>query len=158
MKTKKTKKLNERKTLRHWKTKIFGFPVVIDEVEAFRFEDEWVPDVDYTALGDELVDQLLDSHRSLTGSQMRFVRKHLHLKQEDLASLIGKEQPHIARSEARKNDPAFESYADQFTLILQLKSKWISMKKGKTKPSWEDIFSAEEFENEVEPEVQLKTA
>ena len=46
MKTKNTRKLSERKTIRHWKTKVFGFPVVIDAVEAFRFEDEWVPDND----------------------------------------------------------------------------------------------------------------
>src|SRR6266446_1970129 len=132
---KKTNKAVERKILKHYKTNVFGFPVVIGQVGAFLFEDEWVADIDYTALGDELVDILLESHRPLTGSQMRFVRKHLQLKQGDLASLIGKEQPHIARAEARKNQPAFESYSDQFTLILHLKAKWMMKQKGRTEHS-----------------------
>jgi len=118
-----------------------------------------VADIDYTALADELVALLLDSHRPLTGSQMRFIRKHLKLKQQDLASLVGKAQPHIARAESRGHEAAFESYADQFTLILQLKVKWrLQLKKRRPEPSWEDVFSAEDFEDEAESEIHLKTA
>lgn len=148
----------QRKVIKNWKTNIFGFPVIVDTVEAFKFEGEWVVDVDYEALGEQLVELLLNSHRPLTGAQMRFVRKQLNLSQEDLALLIGKKQPHIARAEAHDNKAAFESYADQFALIIQLKSKWTVRRKKSRKPKWEDLFSAEQFEDSVEPKVELKRA
>lgn len=148
----------QKKILKHWKTNIFGFPVIIDAVESFKFEGEWVADIDYDILGQHLVEYLLNSHRPLTGAQMRFIRKQLSLSQQDLALFIGKKQPHIARAESQGNEAAFESYADQFTLIVQLKSKWTALQKKPAKPEWNDFFSAEEFEEEVEPRIQLKRA
>jgi len=148
----------QRKILKRWKTNIFGFPVIVDSIDAFKFEGEWVADVDYEALGEQLIELLLDSHRPLTGAQMRFVRKQLDLSQTELGLLIGKKQPHIARAESRDSEAAFESFADQFALIVQLKAKWLRHQNKSLIPKRDDIFSAEEFENDVEPKVELKRA
>lgn len=109
-------------------------------------------------MGDELVELLLDSHRPLTGAQIRFIRKQIDLSQTELAKLIGKRQPHIARAEARDDKTAFESYTDQFALITHLKAKWSEAQNKTFKPEWDDFFSATNFENQVEPRIEMKRA
>jgi DNA-binding transcriptional regulator YiaG len=83
----------------------FGFPVLLIGVE-FKGEGRGrYLDVPHSILAEKLFNLVLMKPTQWTGSELKFVRKHLELTQQEFASLIrSKNQANVANWEKKNNE------------------------------------------------------
>lgn len=117
-------KKQKNKNLKEYKTGILGFKIKLLNVPVIEVDGESVVDVDFEVLAEQIFFDLLREPIRLTGSQVRFMRKHLGLRQEDMKELLGIEQGNFSRLEAKGEDIAFESDID----LIALKAEFAKLK------------------------------
>ncbi|MSP73094.1 MAG: hypothetical protein EXR76_13195 [Myxococcales bacterium] len=77
--------LREDEAMANMVYKELGFPVLLVDVEVVEVRGEQVPNVNLKTLQDSVFGLLITKPARLTGAEVRFVRKHLRLRQVDLA-------------------------------------------------------------------------
>lgn len=68
--------------------KELGFPILLQDPPMTRVRGHLVPDINLRALQDQVFRLLIFKPARLTGAQVRFIRKHLRLRQADLAEVL----------------------------------------------------------------------
>lgn len=63
-----------KKTEKNYLDAFFGFPILIDRVNFFKFEDSWVADIDYQKLKKVILKHLVFCKFYLNGNHINFIR------------------------------------------------------------------------------------
>ncbi|WBV72838.1 hypothetical protein PGH42_08405 [Legionella pneumophila] len=79
--------LNVSKETLTMKTKIvptflyegLGFPIELGNVEAVKFNGEWLPKIDLQYIADEVIKKLAIQEERLTGNQVKFIRSYFSI-------------------------------------------------------------------------------
>ena len=77
----------------------FGFPVVLTNVQTKVVHDEIVPDVDFNELQKLLFIALIRKPSRLSGAEIKFLRLHLEMTQQDFAKLLKIERSLVSKWE-----------------------------------------------------------
>lgn len=103
-----------------------GFPILLVNVRMVEIRGEQVPDVNMKTLQELVFRHLVDKPARLTGSEVRFIRKHLRLRQVDLAEVLNMANHSVVSQwEARGNDPTGMDYNTEVLLRL-----WMATRAG----------------------------
>ena len=104
-----------------------GFPVLLVNPRMVEVRGERVPDVNLRALQEAAFAQLVTRPGRLTGAEVRFIRKHLRMRQADLASTLNMANHSvISQWESREDDPTGMDYNTEVVLRV-----WMAAKIGK---------------------------
>ncbi|MCK6576264.1 hypothetical protein L6V77_34885 [Myxococcota bacterium] len=107
--------------------KELGFPVLLADVPVVEIRGEQVPDVNLKALQDAVFTLLLTKPSRLTGAEVRFIRKHLRLRQADLAQVLNMAN-HSVVSPWASGEDALTGMDDNTEVLLRL---WMAAKCGR---------------------------
>lgn len=122
-------KKTPKKIIKEFETKLLGFKIKLLNVPIVEMDGEEVIDVDFEELAEQVFFDLLSRPIRLTGNQVRFMRKHLDLKQDDMKNLLGIKQGNFSRLEAKGDKVAF----DNDIHLIALKAEFAKMKIQQTK-------------------------
>lgn len=125
--------MTEEKILKRFDYYGLGFKVVLENVPMFRFEDEWVPKVDFNRLEAAMAVAVPLKAGRLSGHEARFLRLHLEFSTQELAEKLGIDCELVEQWEASGDQPGpmnqlEEAAFRQFVLMQQgMSNKEIGM-------------------------------
>ncbi len=93
------------KVLRRYVDNIAGFPVVLNNVEFVFLRGEWVPKINYLHLDREILKQLVYYQGRLTGSHIRFIRRHFKMTLKTFAERFCVSHVAVIKWEKKQNKP-----------------------------------------------------
>jgi DNA-binding transcriptional regulator YiaG len=103
-----------------------GFPVLLVHPRMVEIRGEQVPDVNMAELQEAVFRSLAVCSARLTGAQLRFVRKHLRLRQTDLAEVLNiANHSVVSQWESKEDGPTGMAYNTEVVLRL-----WMAAKAG----------------------------
>jgi DNA-binding transcriptional regulator YiaG len=101
-----------------------GFPVLLVNPRMVEVRGERVPDVNLHVLQETVFALLVVKPGRLTGAEMRFIRKHLRMRQVDLASTLNMANHSVVSQwESREDDPAGMDYNTEVLLRIWMAAK-----------------------------------
>ena len=101
-----------------------GFPVVLVDPPMITVRGQTLPDVNLRALAEAVFDHLIIKPTRLTGDEVRFVRKHLRLRQADLARVLNMANHSVVSQwESHGDDAAAMDYNTEVLLRIWMASK-----------------------------------
>lgn len=106
--------------------KELGFPVLLVDVPLVEVRGEQVPDVNLKVLQDSVFRLLVTKPSRLTGAEVRFIRKHLRLRQADLAQVLNMAN-HSVVSQWESREDALTGMDYNTEVLLRL---WMAAKGG----------------------------
>lgn len=92
----------EKKIAKHFFYEGLGFPIHLVNVPMIKSRGEWTPDIDYNYLQRSILISLSAKPTSLTGNEIRFVRKYFKKTLEAFGKEFG--VSHVAVLEWEKED------------------------------------------------------
>jgi hypothetical protein len=99
--------------------KELGFPIVLVDPPMVTVRGHELPDVNLRELQDGVFRILVVKPARLTGAEVRFIRKHLHLRQVDLAGVLNMaNHTVVSQWESKKDEPAGMEYNTEVLLRL----------------------------------------
>ena len=107
--------------------KELGVPVLLVDVPVVEIRGEQVPDVNLKALQDSVFTLLVTKPSRLTGAEVRFIRKHLRLRQADLAQVLNMAN-HSVVSQWESREDALTGMDYNTEVLLRL---WMAAKSGR---------------------------
>lgn len=143
------------KTIKNYETEVLGFKIRLREVATRMFEGELQPDIDYEALSKRVFNELIHSDLRLTGNHLKFMRKYLGLRQEDMLRIADIAQPNWSRLEKKGNERAFESDSQLIGVKAMLWAE--SAKQAAVEPNWHNIIRTSEEHRDPESTFILRT-
>ena len=103
-----------------------GFPILLVDPPLVEVRGEQVPDVNMSELQEAVFRSLAVFPARLTGAQLRFVRKHLRLRQADLADVLNMANHSVVSQwESKEDGPTGMAYNTEVVLRL-----WMAAKTG----------------------------
>lgn len=103
-----------------------GFPVLLVNVPLVEVRGHSVPDVNMKTLQTSVFATLVTKPARLTGAEVRFIRKHLGLRQADLAQVLNMANHSVVSQwEGREDDPTGMDYNTEVLLRL-----WMAARSG----------------------------
>ena len=103
-----------------------GFPVLLVNVPLVEVRGHSVPDVNMKALQASAFAMLVTKPARLTGAEVRFIRKHLGLRQADLAQVLNMANHSVVSQwESREDEPTGMDYNTEVLLRL-----WMAGRSG----------------------------
>ena len=120
-----------KKNIKECVTNILGFKIKLLNVPILMVDGEEVVDVDFDALAEDIFFDFLRSPVRLTGDQLRFMRKHLALRQVEMFDILGLKQSTYSRFEANGNKLAFDVDMELIALKVEFAKIKIGQMKGK---------------------------
>jgi len=107
--------------------KELGFPVLLVDVPLVEVRGVQVPDVNLKVLQDAVFTLLVTKPSRLSGAEVRFIRKHLRLRQVDLAQVLNMANHSVVSQwESREDAVAGMDYNTEVLLRL-----WMAAKSGR---------------------------
>ena len=104
-----------------------GFPILLVDPPMVTMRGHEVPDVNLRALQEAVFRMLVVKPARLTGAEVRFIRKHLRLRQADLAEvLIRANHTVVSQWESRGDEPAGMDYNTEVVLRI-----WMATRTGR---------------------------
>ncbi len=101
-----------------------GFPVLLVNVRMVEVRGERVPDVNLRHLQEAAFRLLVDKPARLSGSEIRFIRKHLRMRQADLATLLNMANHSVVSQwESRGDEPAGMDYNTEVLLRIWMAAR-----------------------------------
>lgn len=82
-----------------------GFPVHLRHVPMMKTRGEWTPDIDYNKLQREILLALAKKLHSLTGNEIKFIRKYFRKTLEVFGQEFGVSHPAVLDWEKQENQP-----------------------------------------------------
>jgi len=83
----------ERKICEQFLYQGLGFPIHLLNVPMIKTRGKWTPDIDYNKLQKAILNALVKKQSSLTGNEIRFIRKYFRktlMNLEELKKIIAK--------------------------------------------------------------------
>ena len=106
--------------------KELGFPILLVDPKMVTVRGHLVPDVNLRELQESVFKLLVVKPARLTGAEVRFIRKHLRLRQADLAEVLNMaNHTVVSQWESRGEEPAGMEYNTEVVLRL-----WMAAKSG----------------------------
>jgi DNA-binding transcriptional regulator YiaG len=104
--------------------KELGFPVLLVNPRMVTVRGERVPDVNLRDLQEAAFGLLVAKPARLTGAEVRFVRKHLRMRQADLARVLNMANHSVVSQwESREDGPAGMDYNTEVLLRVWMAAK-----------------------------------
>lgn len=101
-----------------------GFPILLINPPMVTVRGQQVPDVNLRELQELVFHLLVAKPARFTGAEVRFVRKHLRLRQADLAEVLNMaNHTVVSQWESREDSPAGMDYNTEVVLRLWMASK-----------------------------------
>ena len=101
-----------------------GFPVLLVNPRMVEVRGERVPDVNLRVRQEAVFALLVVKPGRLTGAEVRFIRKHLRMRQADLASTLNMANHSVVSQwESREDDPAGMDYNTEVLLRVWMAAK-----------------------------------
>jgi len=95
----------DRKIIDHFFYEGLGFPIHLLNVPMMKTRGEWTPDLDYNQLQKAVLVALATKPFSLTGNEIRFIRKHFRRTLEAFGQEFGVSHVAVMDWEKEKNNP-----------------------------------------------------
>ncbi|MDY0062296.1 MAG: hypothetical protein RBU45_20960 [Myxococcota bacterium] len=103
-----------------------GFPIVLVDPPMIEVRGQQLPDVNLRELQEAAFRLLVVKPARLTGAEVRFIRKHLRLRQADLARVLNMANHSVVSQwESREDEPAGMEYNTEVLLRV-----WMAAKAG----------------------------
>ncbi len=104
-----------------------GFPILLVDPPMVTVRGHEVPDVNLRELQAAVFGMLVVKPARLTGAEVRFIRKHLHLRQADMAAVLNRaNHTVVSQWESRMDEPAGMEYNTEVLLRI-----WMATKTGR---------------------------
>ena len=104
--------------------KELGFPILLIDPPLVTVRGHKVPDVNLRALQEAVFRKLVFKPARLTGAEVRFIRKHLRLRQADLAEVLNMaNHTVVSQWESREDEPAGMEYNTEVVLRLYMATR-----------------------------------
>ena len=101
-----------------------GFPVLLVNPRMVEVRGESVPDVNQRVLQEAVFALLVVKPGRLTGAEVRFIRKHLRMRQADLANTLNMANHSVVSQwESREDDPTGMDYNTEVVLRVWMAAK-----------------------------------
>jgi hypothetical protein len=101
-----------------------GFPITLVNPPMVTIRGEILPDVSPRDVANAVFLQLIHSHQRLTGDQVRFIRKHMRLRQADLAEVLHMANHSVVSQwESREGESSGMEYNTEVVLRLWMAGK-----------------------------------
>lgn len=101
-----------------------GFPVELVDPPMVTVRGESIPDVNLRVLADVVFAGLIHQRSRLTGDEVRFVRKHMRLRQADLARVLNMANHSVVSQwESHAGDAAGMDYNTEVLLRIWMAGK-----------------------------------
>ncbi|MFI5344567.1 MAG: helix-turn-helix domain-containing protein [Chlamydiales bacterium] len=96
----------------------FGFPILLVNAPLRKSFGEWVIDIDFNKLRRDVLNYLLHKHASLTGAELRFIRKHLEMTTTEFGKVCGVTHVAVLKWESGENriSPTTDLYVRLYVL------------------------------------------
>lgn len=109
--------------------KELGFPILLLDPPMVTVRGHVIPDVNLKELQRAVFHLLITKPARLTGAEVRFIRKHLRLRQVDLAEVLNMaNHTVVSQWESRGDDPAGMEYNTEVVLRLWMATR-VGLKK-----------------------------
>jgi len=96
-----------------------GFPILLVDPPMVHVRGHEVPDVNLRLLQETVFHLLLVKPARFTGSEIRFIRKYLRLRQADLAELLNRaNHTVVSQWESHEDEPAGMDYNTEVVLRI----------------------------------------
>ena len=95
----------EKKVIPHYVYEGFGFPIDLINVPMIKTRGEWIPDIEYNKLRKALLLALVEKPSSLTGNEVRFIRKYFRKTLEAFGQEFGVSHAAVIDWEKTENHP-----------------------------------------------------
>lgn len=104
--------------------KELGFPILLHDPPMVEVRGEQMPDVNLREVEDAAFHLLVVKPARLTGAEVRFVRKHLRLRQADLARVLNMANHSVVSQwESREDEPTGMEYNTEVLLRIWMAAK-----------------------------------
>ena len=101
-----------------------GFPIVLQDPPMITVRGQTFPDVNLRDLADTVFGRLIAKPSRLTGDELKFIRKHLRLRQVDLARVLNMaNQSVVSQWESHGGDAAAMDYNTEVLLRIWMAGK-----------------------------------
>jgi len=101
-----------------------GFPVLLVNPRMVKVRGERLPDVNLRHLGDAAYRLLVAKPGRLTGDEVRFIRKHLRMRQADLAEILNMANHSVVSQwESRGDEAAGMDYNTEVLLRVWMAAR-----------------------------------
>lgn len=98
----------------------FGFPILLENIPMVDVRGIWTPEVNYNILQKVVLLALCYQSSSLTGNQVRFIRKYFDMTLEKFAKKFGLTHAAVLKWEKKGDNPAkiLEGYEKEIRLFV----------------------------------------
>lgn len=101
-----------------------GFPVVLEDPPMVTVRGQPIPDVNLRELAEAVFARLITKPTRLTGAEVKFIRKHLHLRQLDLGRVLNMANHSVVSQwESHGDDAAGMDYNTEVLLRIWMAGK-----------------------------------
>ena len=101
-----------------------GFPILLVDPPMIEVRGHQVPDVNLRVVQDAAFHLLVVKPSRLTGAEVRFIRKHLRLRQADLARVLNMANHSVVSQwESREDEPTGMEYNTEVLLRIWMAAK-----------------------------------
>ena len=101
-----------------------GFPVVLEDPPMITVRGQTFPDVNLRELAETVFGRLIAKPTRLTGHEVKFIRKHLRLRQADLARVLNMANHSVVSQwESHGEDAAGMDYNTEVLLRIWMAGK-----------------------------------
>lgn len=101
-----------------------GFPIVLQDPPMITVRGQTFPDVNLRDLADTVFGRLIAKPSRLTGDELKFIRKHLRLRQVDLARVLNMANHSVVSQwESHGGDAAAMDYNTEVLLRIWMAGK-----------------------------------
>lgn len=98
----------------------FGFPILLEDVPMVEVRGIWTPEVNYNILQKVVLLALCYQSTSLSGNQIRFIRKYFEMTLDKFAKKFGVTHAAVIKWEKKGDNPAkiLEGYEKEIRLFV----------------------------------------
>ncbi|MBI5447955.1 MAG: hypothetical protein HY939_04430 [Gammaproteobacteria bacterium] len=94
-----------KKIVKNYIYKGFGFPVELHNVEMVSFDGELHPKINVRKIADTLIKSLISQKNRLTGNQIKFIRTYFSKSLREFAKIVNESHMAVKKWEDFKDEP-----------------------------------------------------
>jgi DNA-binding transcriptional regulator YiaG len=96
----------------------FGFPVILINAPMRKVFGEWVVDINFNKLRNDVLNYLIHKPTGLTGAELRFIRKHFEMTTTEFGKACGVTHAAVLKWESEENriSPTVDVYIRLYIL------------------------------------------
>jgi DNA-binding transcriptional regulator YiaG len=110
----------ERKKVKEFEYKGFGFPVTFVNVPVVLAHGVWTPDINYNKVMEQVLVALAMKPARLTGNEIRFIRHSLKMNLAQFGKRLGVTHPAVMKWEKTGDRPTGMNWGSEKDLRLEI--------------------------------------